>query len=68
MSAIFGERLIFGQHNGPDIELRVFGKPAFSYLMPVIICSEHTRPLIILIWPISGRKNYRDPRTSDSPT
>lgn len=30
MSAIFGERLIFGQHNGPDIELRVFGDEFYA--------------------------------------
>jgi M6 family metalloprotease-like protein len=30
MSAIFGERLIFGQHNGPDIELHVFGDEFYA--------------------------------------
>jgi M6 family metalloprotease-like protein len=30
MSAIFGERLIFGQQNGPDIELRVFGDEFYA--------------------------------------
>ena len=30
MSAIFGESLIFGQHNGPDIELRVFGDEFYA--------------------------------------
>ena len=30
MSAIFGERLIFGQHDGPDIELRVFGDEFYA--------------------------------------
>ena len=30
MSAIFGERLIFGQHKGPDIELRVFGDEFYA--------------------------------------
>jgi len=30
MSAIFGERLIFGQHNGPNIELRVFGDEFYA--------------------------------------
>ena len=30
MTAIFGERLIFGQHNGPDIELRVFGDEFYA--------------------------------------
>lgn len=30
MSAIFGETLIFGQQNGPDIELRVFGDEFYA--------------------------------------
>jgi M6 family metalloprotease-like protein len=30
MSAIFGEKLIFGQHNGSDIELRVFGDEFYA--------------------------------------
>ena len=30
MSAIFGERLIFGQHDGPAIELRVFGDEFYA--------------------------------------
>jgi M6 family metalloprotease-like protein len=30
MSAIFGERLIFGQHNGPNITLRVFGDEFYA--------------------------------------
>jgi hypothetical protein len=30
MSAIVGERLIFGQHDGPDIELRVFGDEFYA--------------------------------------
>ena len=33
MSAIFGERLIFGLHNGPDIELGVFGDELFRFML-----------------------------------
>jgi hypothetical protein len=30
MSAIFGELLTFGQENGPDIRLRVFGDEHYA--------------------------------------
>jgi M6 family metalloprotease-like protein len=30
MSAIFGEKLIFGQHNGPDLELKVYGDEFYA--------------------------------------